>query len=56
MSEDEAIVRRPAADDADPAAASFTIVYDELKRVASHHLRAISAGATQSTTELVHEG
>ena len=55
MSEDEAIVRRPAADDADPAAASFAMVYDELKRVARHHLRAISAGATLSTTEVVHE-
>ena len=55
MSEDEAIGRRPAADDADPAAASFTIVYDELKRVASHHLRASSAGATLCTTAVVHE-
>ena len=30
-------------------------VYKELKRMASHHLRAMSDGATLSTTELVHE-
>src|SRR5690348_14848779 len=29
--------------------------YKELKRIASHHLRAMSEGATLSTTELVHE-
>ena len=29
--------------------------YKELKRMASHHLRAMSDGATLSTTELVHE-
>jgi RNA polymerase sigma factor (TIGR02999 family) len=30
-------------------------VYKELKRMASHHLRAMNDGATLSTTELVHE-
>jgi RNA polymerase sigma factor (TIGR02999 family) len=29
--------------------------YDELKRMASHHLRAVDRSATLSTTELVHE-
>lgn len=29
--------------------------YTELKRMASHHLRAVDASATLSTTELVHE-
>ena len=32
----------------------FTVVYDELKRIARHHLRATSS-TTLSTTELVHE-
>ena len=30
-------------------------VYDELKRIARHHLRVRAAGATLSTTDLVHE-
>lgn len=30
-------------------------VYQELKRIASHHLRATDGSATLSTTELVHE-
>jgi hypothetical protein len=30
-------------------------VYQELKRIASHHLRAVDRSATLSTTELVHE-
>jgi RNA polymerase sigma factor (TIGR02999 family) len=30
-------------------------VYDELKRIARHHLRATDAGITLSPTELVHE-
>ncbi len=30
-------------------------IYAELKRVASHHLRTRAAGATISTTELVHD-
>ena len=29
--------------------------YDELKRIARHHLRAVDGSATLSTTELVHE-
>ena len=29
--------------------------YQELKRMASHHLRSVDGGATLSTTELVHE-
>jgi RNA polymerase sigma factor (TIGR02999 family) len=33
----------------------YAIVYDELKRVARHHLRAVGPKATLSTTELVHE-
>lgn len=32
----------------------YAIVYDELKRIARHHLR-VNAKATLSTTELVHE-
>lgn len=31
------------------------VVYEELKRIARHHLRDASAKATLSTTELVHE-
>ena len=33
----------------------YQIAYDELKRMARHHLRAIDGTATLSTTELVHE-
>jgi RNA polymerase sigma factor (TIGR02999 family) len=33
----------------------YALVYDELKRIARHHLRGAAAGATLSTTELVHE-
>lgn len=34
---------------------SFAVVYDELKRVARYHLRAVGAGGTLRTTEVVHE-
>jgi RNA polymerase sigma factor (TIGR02999 family) len=33
----------------------YALVYDELKRIARHHLRGVAPGATLSTTELVHE-
>src|SRR4051812_44685213 len=35
--------------------ALYPIVYEELKRIARHHLRVADAKATLSTTELVHE-
>lgn len=35
--------------------ALFPVVYGELKRIAAHHLHGLGAGATLSTTELVHE-
>jgi RNA polymerase sigma factor (TIGR02999 family) len=35
--------------------ALYPLVYEELKRVAHHHLRLMDASATISTTELVHE-
>jgi len=34
----------------------FRRAYQDLKRIASHHLRTAGGGATLSTTELVHEG
>jgi len=40
----------PAADDA-----LYPLVYEELKRMARHHLRARGGAPTISTTELVHE-
>ena len=33
----------------------YQIAYEELKRMARHHLRAVDGSATLSTTELVHE-
>lgn len=41
----------------DPAAADrlFPLLYGELQRLASHHLRGESAGHTLQTTALVHE-
>jgi len=33
----------------------YRLAYDELKRMARHHLRAVDGSATLSTTELVHE-
>ena len=36
-------------------AALYPVVYEELKRIARHHLREKDANATISTTELVHE-
>jgi RNA polymerase sigma factor (TIGR02999 family) len=35
--------------------AFYPVVYEELKRIARHHLRVTNAKATLSTTELVHE-
>jgi RNA polymerase sigma factor (TIGR02999 family) len=35
--------------------ALYPVVYEELKRIARHHLRVNDAKATLSTTELVHE-
>jgi RNA polymerase sigma factor (TIGR02999 family) len=35
--------------------ALYALAYDELKRIARHHLRAMDSKATLSTTELVHE-
>ena len=48
----------PTADDFSPDAAAdelYALVYEELKRVAHHHLHVTNAQATLSTTELVHE-
>lgn len=46
----------PSPDGSDPAEeALYPVVYEELKRIARHHLRAPNAKATLSTTELVHE-
>ena len=39
----------------DTEEAFYTLVYEELKRIARHHLRVTNAKATLSTTELVHE-
>ena len=33
----------------------YALVYEELKRIARHHLHSAGAKATLSTTELVHE-
>jgi RNA polymerase sigma factor (TIGR02999 family) len=33
----------------------YRLAYQELKRMASYHLRSVDSGATLSTTELVHE-
>ena len=33
----------------------YQLAYEELKRMARHHLRAVDGSATLSTTELVHE-
>jgi RNA polymerase sigma factor (TIGR02999 family) len=43
--------------DADPYATDtlFPVVYDELKRLARHHMRALGGRVTICTTELVHE-
>jgi RNA polymerase sigma factor (TIGR02999 family) len=38
-----------------PEEAFYPVVYEELKRIARHHLRVTNAKATLSTTELVHE-
>jgi RNA polymerase sigma factor (TIGR02999 family) len=48
------LIRR--ADGADPAAADelFALLYDELRRLADHHLRR-AHGLTLTTTSLVHE-
>jgi RNA polymerase sigma factor (TIGR02999 family) len=45
------------ADGADPAAAEqlFALLYDELRRLAEHHLRRSNAALTLGTTTLVHE-
>ena len=44
------------SDPNDPAEDAFyPVVYEELKRIARHHLRVGDAKATLSTTELVHE-
>jgi RNA polymerase sigma factor (TIGR02999 family) len=42
----------PAPEESD---ALYTLVYDELKRIARSHRRSTDARATLSTTELVHE-
>ena len=54
-----AMTQPPSPDDFQPTSSSedafYPVVYEELKRIARHHLRANSAKATLSTTELVHE-
>jgi RNA polymerase sigma factor (TIGR02999 family) len=46
---DQASTPLPSADE------MYALVYEELKRLARHQLRAAGAKATLSTTELVHE-
>jgi len=52
MTHPPAVSRLPASPSPDEL---YALVYDELKRIARHHLRVAAAGATLSTTELVHE-
>jgi RNA polymerase sigma factor (TIGR02999 family) len=46
---------QPATESTVPAGALDGVVYAELKRLASRHLRVHAGGATVSTTDLVHE-
>ena len=49
----------PSPDGSDPSISAedvlYPVVYEELKRIARHHLRGTNAKETLSTTELVHE-
>ena len=53
------MTQEPNPDASDPTSAAddefYPVVYEELKRIARHHLRVNDANATLSTTELVHE-
>lgn len=55
MSEDENPAGTPDGIESGSADAFLALVYDELKRVARHHVRGIGAGGTLCTTEVVHE-
>src|ERR687889_724590 len=46
---------RDAGGDPHATDALVPVVYEELKRIARHHLRAVGTPATICTTELVHE-
>ena len=53
------MTQEPSAGGSDPTSSAedalYPVVYEELKRIARHHLRSADAKATLSTTELVHE-
>src|SRR5687767_2494539 len=53
------MTQEPSSGGSDPTSfaedAFYPVVYEELKRIARHHLRVANAKATLSTTELVHE-
>jgi len=52
---DAALPTMPSRAPLPVADALYPLVYEELKRIARHHLRARGATPTLSTTELVHE-
>ena len=49
------LLRRAGDGEAGAVERMFPLVYDELRRLAHHHLTRESTGLTLSTTELVHE-
>jgi RNA polymerase sigma factor (TIGR02999 family) len=51
----EALIRRADQADRDAADTLFALLYDELHRLAEHHLRSGGAGLTLGPTTLLHE-
>ena len=51
----EALIRRADQADRDAADKLFALLYDELHRLAEHHLRSGGAGLTLGPTTLLHE-
>ena len=49
------MVQLSPSDGTEDLDALFPVVYEELKRVARHHLHGAAPNATMNTTELVHE-
>jgi RNA polymerase sigma factor (TIGR02999 family) len=49
------LLERAEAGDADSASRLLPLVYDELHRLAQHHMKSERAGHTLQTTALVHE-
>ena len=53
------MTQEPSPDPSDPDSSAegalYPVTYEELKRIARHHLHVNDAKATLSTTELVHE-